>query len=302
MGGFVNAQDGPNIPETSADKPVPMDVDAPRIGVKLPDPGKIFTFVGKDATVWVGVMESRFQYLRMPEESKVGFAEGSLGVEIASHWQAEKSGKSVTWKDMSEFILKYYGELGGSVEARRRWHEVKQGSRTVIEYIREFMAKMAIVISIEKSVAEGEKVLTFYRGLRHSMQKLCSFDPLVQGPFQSLDALISTAKARDDTHSPQESASRTPNSRPHRNTNSNQGHATVHMRGRGRGVSKRTGFRVRCHACRQVGHIRANCPYRGNASEASAPRHSGPGGHNGNRRGKGPGDVNTLASLWGRMA
>lgn len=162
----------------------------------------------------------------------------------------------------------------------------------MIEYIRDFMAKMAVVISIEKSVAEGEKVLTFYRGLRHSMQRLCSFDPLVQGPFQTLDALISTATARDDTHSPShDSAPRNSNPRPHRHTSSNQGNATVHVRGRGGGVSKRNGFRVRCHACRQIGHVRANCPNRGNAEDASAPRHNGPGGRNGNRRGKGPGDV-----------
>jgi hypothetical protein len=81
-------------------------------------------------------------------------------------------------EDLQDFLIEFYDQGGGAVEARYKWRLVWQGRPSVTEYLRVFMAAMANVMSIDDSqISEGEKVCNFYAGLRATMQHKCSYDP-----------------------------------------------------------------------------------------------------------------------------
>ena len=162
-------------------------------------------FTGNQTRHWISCIENFVSAQGIEQdEGKLKVAVSYLDAATQGHWADHcRANPGMRFDDLKSFLVKFYEKGGGAIEARRRWRAVRQGRLPVTEYLREFMAALANVMSIDDGpVSEGEKVCNFYAGLRLSMQSKCAYDPKSGRPFNDSESLVAAAKALDDTSNP----------------------------------------------------------------------------------------------------
>ncbi|KAK8921463.1 hypothetical protein KSP39_PZI020165 [Platanthera zijinensis] len=277
------------------------------------------SYLGTESAVrteeWLDIMYEMLTGIRCPWEERVALVVSCLESHAKRWWKtlldttfADREVAEVTWEDFRAALLEHFVPQSARDDLEERFLQLKQGTRTVVEYHREFdhLARYADSYQLD----EAGYIRRFYKGLREDLREALLF--VSDGPISRI--LEMAKRIEEDWHAtrgrkrPTEDQGRRGRNDQRRGAvpegrrTEDQPRQDVRQELREQVILAPPPLRMQemprsggmaypppeCFLCHQIGHIRRNCPMRG--APPPAPQGGPPAQHYGGRgRGHGRG-------------
>ena len=145
-----------------------------------------------EAEHWLRMLEQKFRLLGVANEQKVHFASQQLLGSAGAWWEtflaAELPDHPATWQEFSTAFREFFIPAGVIHQKVTEFMELRQGSRTVMEYVTQFNHLAQYAGS--QVDTDDKKKDRFFRGLTPALQ-----EKLYLGNYQTFGALMNAAIA-----------------------------------------------------------------------------------------------------------
>lgn len=183
--------------------------------------------------------------------------------------------ESIQWVEFAELLLEHFIPITDRAELQEQFLHLRQGTRTVAQYLREFthLARFAGLLAY----SDRDRANRFFRGLRDDLRQ-----PLIMASHYTLATIVAHASALEADQLSVTQRGRVPvRGRPQHRQHRRTGHQPAPHR-RPPAPAPQPALcgppprePVTCFYCRQPGHYRSECPQL--ARGAQAPRGRGRG-------------------------
>lgn len=127
------------------------------------------------AEEWISSLEAIFEFMDIEDAEKIRCATFMLKRDARKWWEAAKQGKdlrTLTWNQFKDVFYEKYFKTDVRARKADQFYALKQGDKTVAEYVRQFENLVNYVPHISKDPVE--KMNAFLRGLNTEMRKDCT--------------------------------------------------------------------------------------------------------------------------------